>query len=135
MILRFRPVPADGPPLALGPANMTRIATLTLLLVLLAAPLAAESLGDYPEYHDLQIRTTSERLQQLVHEGIRFSPTFQALVDRLDDSDVVVYLEEDLRTPDGIDGRLTFLAAVAGRRYVKVRVAYLPDAWRQIAIV
>ena len=39
------------------------------------------------------IRTTDRRLIRLLHDGMRGSETFRRLVDRLRQSDVIVYLE------------------------------------------
>jgi len=95
----------------------------------------AESLADYPEYRQPAVRTTNARLATLIREGVRFSPTFQALADRLSNSDLIVYVDADNFAPDGLDGRLTFLTSAPGVRYVHIRVAHYPDAPRQIAII
>ena len=53
---------------------------------------------------------------------MRQSPTFRALVQRLAESDVVVYVCRWHRRA-GADGSLTFAAAAGGYRYVVVRVS------------
>ena len=115
---------------------MTRSVVAVFLLLLLAPlSLRAETTAACPAARSPRLRTTDARLQSLIRDGIRFSKTFQALVAVLDDSDVVVYVEEDRRPRHGIDGRLTFVSAAAGTRYVLVRVAYIADVTQQVAIL
>ena len=118
---------------------MTRTQTLSLLIVpvvvLFATSLRAESLADYLKPRDAHVRTTNARLAELIHDGVRLSSTFQTLVERLSHSDVIVYVDPDAYGPEGLDGRLTFVGAGPGARYVRVRVAHYPDAARQIAII
>jgi hypothetical protein len=63
---------------------------------------------------------------------VRISPTLRALVARLRTSDVVVYLRCD--GPAAPDGRLTFVSAAGGYRYLVVRMARFPPA-QQIALM
>jgi hypothetical protein len=118
---------------------MTRTHTRSVLIVpvvvVFATSLRAESLADYPEHRDSPVRTTSTRLAGLIHDGVRFSSTFQALVERLSRSDLIVYVDADAYGPEGLDGRLTFVGAGPGARYVRIRVAFYPDSARQIAII
>jgi hypothetical protein len=114
---------------------MTRAGEVTLLLVflLLVTPsmsMAAESIPESPRRH---VRTTDRRLRALLEEGLRLSPTLRALVARLQSSDVVVYLRCD-GSMDRTDGRLTFVSAAGGYRYVVVRMSHLARD-RQIAIM
>ena len=109
----------------------------SVLLLLLLAPLSlrAEPVAGCPAARSTRLRTTDTRLRSLMRDGSRFSKTFQSLVDRLNGSDVVVYVEEDRRPREGIDGRMVFIAASGGSRYVMVRVAHIADPARQIAIL
>jgi hypothetical protein len=118
---------------------MTRQSSFTVSTVVFVCVLAslvhAESLADYPEYRQPAVRTTNSRLATLIRDGVRFSPTFQALADRLSTSDLIVYVDADNFAPEGLDGRLTFVASAPGARYVRIRVSHYPDAARQIAII
>jgi hypothetical protein len=82
-----------------------------------------------------QVRTTDQRLARLLNEGVRNSPTLRALVERLNDSDVVVYVRCDVMPPLGIAGRLSFVGTGGGYRYVLVRVSYLHSHAQQLAIL
>ena len=108
-----------------------RILLVFLLVIATSAALTAQTLGEDTHTH---IRTTDRRLLRLLRDGVRGSDTFRQLVDRLQRSDVVVYLDCGVgdRTADG---RLTFVSAVGGYRYVHVRVARLASAAVQIALI
>jgi hypothetical protein len=106
-----------------------------LLLLLVATPSIANASG--PSRGGLRghIRTTDDRLRRLLDQGLRSSPTFRALVQRLLESDVVVYLWWDSPRQRVTDGRLTFVSAAGGYRYVVVRLLAMASAERQIAIM
>jgi len=107
------------------------LSVLALLVVATPRALTAETPVDDAHRH---VRTTDRRLHRLLHEGLRTSDTFRGLVDRLHQSDVVVYLEcGGPSTPGG--GRLTFVSAVGGYRYVHVRVSLLMSTDQQLAII
>jgi hypothetical protein len=108
----------------------TPILLLLLLLVGLSPVVSAETVAPNQRRH---IRTNDPRLMRLVHEGFRASATFRRLVERLQQSDVVVYL--DTGGLGSSDGRLMFLSAVAGLRYVHIRVVRLASTAGQIALI
>ena len=94
----------------------------TLLLVSLTRMAAAES-GSVELPCDWQVRTTDYRVVTAIAQGLRDSSTFRELVDRLNASDVIVYVMVAAASmPTGVDGRLTFLSASGGFRYVVVHV-------------
>ena len=69
------------------------------------------------------IRASDEELVALLEDGIKRSPTFKTLVDRLSKSDVILYVRPDVTAKNNAPTRLTFLAAKAGYRYLVIRVA------------
>jgi hypothetical protein len=62
------------------------------LFLLVATSSIANASGPLRDGLRGHIRTTDDRLRRLLDQGRRTSPTFRALVQRLLDSDVVVYL-------------------------------------------
>jgi hypothetical protein len=68
------------------------------------------------------VRPTMPRASAVVVEGVVRSPTVRSLVDRLDRSDVVVYLECESFLPGSLHGQLAFITYAAGVRYVRVRL-------------
>ena len=113
--------------------TLTPARILVLFLFVIATSPALTAQTDDEDFHK-HIRTTDRRLQRLLHEGVRGSETFRRLVDRIRRSDVIVYLECGGGTRSA-DGRLTFISAAGGRRYVHIRVARLPAADVQIALI
>jgi len=87
-----------------------------VLALVAGAPAAA---GDIP-----RLRTVDRHVRALLHEGLARSPSLRALVERLARGDVVVYLRCG-PLPAHLEGRLTFVSAVGGFRYVIVHLA--PD--------
>ena len=67
------------------------------------------------------IRASDDELVELLEDGIKRSPTFKGLVDRLAKSDVILYVRPDV-TAKNNNMRLTFLAAKGGYRYLVIRV-------------
>jgi hypothetical protein len=120
-------------PCPVGNMTRTRAAVALVLLVLALMPVALAA--DSPRGPGVpHIRTTDARLRRLVREGVRTSETFRALVERLDRSDVVVYLDCD-GAAQRRGGRLAFISAAGGYRYVQVRVTQLRSTDEQIAII
>ncbi len=69
------------------------------------------------------IRASDEELVALLEDGVRRSPTFKGIVDRLSKSDVILYVRPDVTVRNNAPTRLTFLAAKGGYRYLVIRVA------------
>jgi hypothetical protein len=72
---------------------------------------------------DTHVRAAARDLRTLIDDGVRRSPTIRALVDRLDRSDVIVYVRVRDLPRVQLDGRLSFLAACGGRRYLVVELS------------
>jgi len=79
------------------------------------------------------IRASDDELVALLEEGMRRSPTFKGLVDRLSKSDVILYVRPDVTAKNNAPTRLTFLAAKAGFRYLVIRVASGRSKEQQLA--
>src|SRR5688572_9955990 len=81
------------------------------------------------------IRVEDERLRRLLDYGRKRSALLEGLINRLEASDVVVFVRWDNRLRGGIAGKLSFVGMSAGTRYVLVRVGYVGDRLRQIALI
>ncbi len=68
-------------------------------------------------------------------KGARVSPTLQRLVDRLDASDVLVYLMFDRSPSSGIAGHTSLVTAAAGRRYLRISIDRRNIGCQRIAIL
>ena len=90
---------------------------LTLLLLLPAAHARAQAAG----YQ--RVRTDSRYLRLVIASGIERSPTFRRIVERLEQSDVIVEVQCGYFTGSQRAGRTVLLSASAHVRYVLVEVA------------
>jgi hypothetical protein len=81
------------------------------------------------------VRIDDKRLQNVLTQAARASPTLQSLIARLEDSDVVAYVQYDPQPRSRASGHLSFLSSVAGVRYVIIRVAFVGKASSQAAII
>lgn len=73
-----------------------------------------------PGWH---VRGVNTRITDALAEGRRRSKTFAALVDALDRSDVIAYVETRFELPPSIRGRLLFAhSSAVGVRYVRIQI-------------
>jgi hypothetical protein len=75
---------------------------------------------------DPHVRTTEPKLVALMALGLTASATFHQVVDQLNASDVVVYVELKQTGPDGLGAFLAHDIVVAGgRRYLHIAIETL----------
>ena len=84
---------------------------------------------------DRHIRSKEPVLLWLVDRGQARSETFRALVDRLNASDLVIYLDYDFYSHRGLGGQISFISRVGGRRYLRIRIDCRPALFDQIALI
>jgi hypothetical protein len=73
---------------------------------------------------DAAVRTADPIISSVLSLAASRSPTFQALLDRLRASDLVVYVQTRYELPQSMHGRLTFVGTGGDRRYLLVNVAW-----------
>jgi hypothetical protein len=83
-----------------------------------AEPLVEGSLAHLGSH----VRGATPKIKTLIDEGIRRSPTFRNLVDRINRSDVVVYISVSRDLPVGLEGRLSFMTFAGSVRYLHAQV-------------
>src|SRR5688500_8815356 len=93
------------------------------LMPVVVCLIGALSAGAHAKHStNTRVRPLDPSLKAVVEAGRHISPTFHALIHRLEGGDVIVYLQyAHLRS--GIHGRLHFLSAAAGVRYVLVELS------------
>lgn len=90
-----------------------------LLSTIAGVPLLTESAAlDAPNRH---VRTQDRTIRSLLKRGFTHSPTFARLLARLEQSDLIVYIEEVPRLPGALEGRL-LLPAAHTQRYVRIQL-------------
>lgn len=113
--------------------TLTRLIFLCSLVLLLSPrPSAADSISDLDKRN---IRITDAWIRELFAAGLAGSPTFRSLVERIEESDVVVYVQSAPYGAPGFAGRLTFLSVVGDTRYVLIRLSPLRSAVQQVAMM
>lgn len=100
---------------------MRHLALLTLFLTSALAPLAAAGERQPHTYH---IRPLSAPLSHLLNEGLRRSMIVRALVERVEASDLIVYIEHLTGPPFRLAGRLTLVGTAGMARYVRIGLRY-----------
>jgi hypothetical protein len=75
-----------------------------------------------PAVSQSHVRPEDPRLRAMVSVGVGVSPTFRAIVERIESSDVVVYIATRLMTTPRVAAQSSFIEAAGGRRYLQVIV-------------
>lgn len=102
--LAFAPVPLRAPVRAVAPVPPTSG---------VAAPVDADNAaGD-------RLRPQGDRVAQWLREAQRRSPTVRRLVERIERSDVIVYLDVNRGLAPNVAACLTWMAATSSRRIVR----------------
>ena len=81
------------------------------------------------------IRSSVPELLDALADGVRRSPTLRDLVERLDASDVLVYLVLDHSRAPSSAGRISLAAAAGGWRYLRLSISSRYTGWQRIAIL
>ncbi|HWI20074.1 MAG TPA: hypothetical protein VNT81_20115 [Vicinamibacterales bacterium] len=97
---------------------MKTLFSLALSLTIVAtATLSAEPDGGP------RIRPQDTRIKQVLQEGAARSATFKALVDRIEASDVIVYVSINPLLKSSLSGALTWMTEAGGYRYVRASIS------------
>jgi hypothetical protein len=91
-----------------------------LLLVTTVVTLESTTSPRIPEYP--HVRTSDPRIERLIAEAARRSPTFAQLYSRLQDSDVILFVEPSRDLRSDLSGRLMFLSATPLVRYLRAEI-------------
>jgi hypothetical protein len=102
------------------PLSFRRSLPIAGVTVLMTAALA---LADIPAGAAPHVRPETRDARQLLDQLTTRSITARSLVDRLDDSDVVVYVRHRVFTVSTLDGRIGFLQSTQPSRYLIVELA------------
>jgi hypothetical protein len=111
---------------------MFLFASLAVTAALALAPLTERAALDSPYRH---VRTQDRSIRLLLKRGFTHSPTFARLMARLEQSDVIVYVEEVPRLPGALEGRMMMLTASHGRRYLRIQLAMRGASEDSIAVL
>jgi hypothetical protein len=82
---------------------------------------------------DAHVRPLTPMARDAVTRGIEQSSSFRALVERLNGSNVVVYVQDERALPPALAARLTFMTTAGGSRFVMVQLSRRLPPSRQVA--
>jgi hypothetical protein len=68
------------------------------------------------------VRPVNTQLERLIARGVERSPTLRDLIDRLERTDVAVFVEYDMALPSGVGGALRFVARAGSLRLLRISV-------------
>jgi hypothetical protein len=88
-----------------------------------ARPIFTRTAHELLEAPDRRVRTACARVQRLLAEGLRHSPTFRSVMAALDRTDVIVYVEFHRGLRAAIAGRLMMVPSTGFQRYARIQLA------------
>jgi hypothetical protein len=106
---------------------MTGVAALTLAAAVHASPTPVDP--------HARVRPMVPRAERLLADGMAQSPTFRALVHRIEQSDIIVYIDIRMDMRSGLGGSTWFLARSATDRFVRVQINGLHLLPVQVALL
>jgi hypothetical protein len=113
--------------------------TLLVMVCLFSWPLvgaaAEDELGMWGRAGGPRVRPGDTRSATLLRNGLNRSPTLRALVDRVESSDVIVYLEVQPKLQRRLAGCVTWVASTPKYRYVRASISPDQTADRQIVAI
>jgi hypothetical protein len=77
-----------------------------------------------------EVRAMSPALSALLDEGMSRSVSFRALIGRIEQSDLIVYVREEYVSMGSLRGSLTFVSSAGGSRYLLIRLSGLSRSRR-----
>jgi hypothetical protein len=94
----------------------------TLSCVVLSVVLALATVTAAPST-EVRLRPQDARLEQVLKEGAARSATFKALVDRIEASNVIVYVALNPMMKSSLAGMLTWMTRAGDFRYVRASIS------------
>ena len=94
----------------------------TLSCVVLSVVLALAKVSAAPST-EVRLRPQDARLEQVLKEGAARSATFKALVDRIEASNVIVYVALNPMMKSSLAGMLTWMTRAGDYRYVRASIS------------
>ena len=113
-----------------GRAPFFFFVTAAVILPMLSIGEAQERKFNFPHVRPLDASTRAA-----FSSGMKGSPLFRELVAQLEGSDLIVHVESDCTMRDRVQGKLIFVTAAGGVRYLRVRIGCAVSGIRQVALL
>ena len=111
------------------------LARVLMLVALAAIGTAIDARASDPDLLVPHIRAPDPQMRALIEDATRRSAIVRALIERLTASDVVVFVECERDPAVRAPGRLNFVTAAGGLRYVIIRLKLRQPRTRTIAVL
>jgi hypothetical protein len=98
---------------------MRLLPALALCVVVLTSSTLAAKVPD----SEARLRPQDARLTNLLRQGAARSTTFKALVDRIEGSNVIVYVAQNPLMKKNLSGMLTWMTRAGGYRYLRASIS------------
>lgn len=85
-------------------------------------PATATEIDPQSRHIGPHVRGATPQINKLISRGMKRSKTFAMLVEELNKSNVIVYIQVTREVPSGLDGRLAFMTSVGPLRYLHAQV-------------
>jgi predicted transcriptional regulator len=108
---------------------------LLLTVVLYGLVVTSAAFANERRDADPHLRPQDDRVAQAVREGSKRSATFKSLVDRIERSQVIVYVAVNPLIKSNLSGMLTWMTQAGGFRYVRASISPELSADQMIATV
>ena len=82
-----------------------------------------------------RVRVLDAHLKSLFDHGLTQSPTLRTLVDKVEASSILVFVDGDMRMPERFGAQTKFVTSVNDVRYVRVDINVMLAPRRQIALL
>ena len=82
----------------------------------------------------LHVRPASPAARLLIDESARHSPTVRELIDRIDRSDVIVYVQMTASS-QVTSAATTFVTATEGQRYLRIQIHASTPVWNRVQLL
>jgi hypothetical protein len=120
------PNPIFVPPSPVSPSNAIPRTCYAALVALLTLGLAPVSTAQSPH-----LRVLDQPLKTLLDRGAAQSPTLRRLVEEVETTPVLIFVECAMKLPSGVGGRTNFVTSVNAMRFVRVAIdCTLTERWQ-----
>jgi hypothetical protein len=69
------------------------------------------------------VRSDSAEIRALIHDAAERSPTVRALIDEIDQSNMIVYVNVRMFSSQLLEGRIGYVASTRGTRFLAIELA------------
>jgi hypothetical protein len=108
---------------------------LLLTVVLCGLVVTTSALAKEKREGDPHLRPQDDRVSQALRDGAKRSATFKSLVDRIERSQVIVYVAINPQIKSNLSGMLTWMTHAGGFRYVRASISPELSSDQMIATV